>query len=221
MRAGIMSALIRYQAAVLLRAHRWVGPLVLYATLLTFIGDNQPLREGLNWSAAILVPAVAWLTRSALTVEPAPARACVAAAGGPRRAHLAALVTAFGGGVILAVAGAGYELARCERPAGLGALVGALAAGLVTAAVCLLVGSAVGTLCNPPLVRHPAIALLATIGSVVIALVADVSPANAALRGAGSVSTAPAWLTGLPLLVALALVAASWLVSTLVAARRG
>ncbi len=109
-----MIALIRYQAALMIRAHRWVGPLLLYATLLTFMGDGQPLRFGLSWSAAMLLPSAAWLTRSALTVEPAAARACVAVAGGPHRVHLAALLTAFAGGVILAVAGAGYELAAAR-----------------------------------------------------------------------------------------------------------
>jgi hypothetical protein len=134
---------------------------------------------------------------------------------------VAALTTAFAGGVILALAGAGYELARCPQPGGLGTHAGVLAGGLATAAVCLLVGSAVGTLCNPPLVRHPAVALLATIGTAVFALVADVSPANAALRGSGGLPSGPAWLTGLPLLVALALAGGSWLVSTVLAARRG
>jgi len=216
-----MTALIRYQAALMIRAHRWVGPLLLYATLLTFMGDSQPLKFGLGWSAAMLVPSAAWLTRSALTVEPAAARACAAVAGGPHRVHLAALTTAFAGGVILALAGAGYELARCPQPGGLGTHVSVLAGGLATAAVCLLVGSAVGTLCNPPLVRHPAVALLATIGTAVFALVADVSPANAALRGTGGLPSGPAWLAGLPLLVALALAGGSWLVSTVLAGRRG
>ena len=96
----------------------------------------------------------------------------------------------------------------------------AVAAGLVGAVICLLVGSAVGALCNPPLVRHAGIGLLGTIGAVIAALVVTVSPANAALRGSG-VAQAPGWLTGLPLLVALALVAATWLTSTLLAARRG
>jgi len=87
--------------------------------------------------------------------------------------------------------------------------------------VCLLVGSAVGAFCNPPVIRHPAVALLGTIGAVIFALVADVSPANAALRGSGGLRHAPAWLTGLPLLVAVGLAIVAWLVSTLLAARRG
>jgi hypothetical protein len=216
-------ALIRYQIAVLLRGHRWVGPLLLYATLLTFVADGsaQPLREGLNWSAAMLVPAVAWLTRSALTAEPPAARACVAVAGGPHRAHLAALAAALAFGVLLGTAGAGYEVAISAWPARPSGVALAVAAGLVGAVICLLVGSAVGALCNPPLVRSRGIGLLGTIGAVIAALVATVSPANAALRGSGGVAQAPGWLTGLPLLVALALVAATWLTSTLLAARRG
>jgi hypothetical protein len=103
----------------------------------------------------------------------------------------------------------------------LGTHITVLVGGLATAAVCLLVGSAVGTLCNPPLGRHPAVALLATIGTAVIALVADVSPADAALRGSGGIPAGAAWLAGLPLLVALGLAGASWRLSTLLAARRG
>jgi len=230
-------ALIRYQAAVLLRGHRWIGPLVAYAVLLTFIGANasQPLSAALGWSAGMLVPAVAWLTRSALTAEPPAARACVAAAGGPQRAHLAALLAALAGGVILALAGAAYEsltsmLPRYHQAAAPGALppvdpravAAALAAGLASAVVCLLVGSAVGTLCAPPLVRHPGYGMLSTVGAVIIALVADVSPANAAIRGSGSAALGGRpWLTGLPLAIAVILTAGSWLASTRLAARRG
>lgn len=216
-----MTALVRYQAAVLIRAHRWVGPVLLYAVLLAFIGDRQPLADGLDWSAAALLPAAAWLTRSLLTAQPDAARACAAVAGGPHRAHLATLITSLGAGAVLALAGAGYQLARCELPASLVRAAAVTAAGLATALTCLLVGSAVGTLCNPPLVRHPAVALLSTIGLVVLALVTDVSPASAALRGSGGLPAAPAWVTGLPLLVAVVLTAVSWLVSTILAARRG
>jgi hypothetical protein len=216
-----MWALIRYQAALMIRAHRWVGPLLLYATLLTFVGNSQPLSQGLDWSAAMLVPASAWLTRSMLTAEPPAARACAAVAGGPHRAHLAALATGLAGGVILMAAGAGYELARCQRPADGRTLATVIAVGLVTAAVCLLVGSAVGTLCNPPVIRHPAVALLGTTGAVVVALAASISPANAAIRGSDPAALASGWLTGLPLLVALALAGLSWLISTLPAVGDG
>jgi hypothetical protein len=134
-----MIALTRYQLAVLLRGHRWVGPLLRYATLLTFVADGstQPLREGLNWSAAMLVPAVAWLTRSARTAEPPAARACVAVAGGPHRAHLAALAAALAGGVLLGAGGAGYEVAISKWPAHPSGVALAVAAGLVGAIIFL------------------------------------------------------------------------------------
>ena len=227
-----MIALIRYQAAMLLRGHRWIGPLLTYAVLLTFIGAgaSQPLAAAVGWSAGMLVPAVAWLTRSALTAEPPAARACVAAAGGPHRAHVAALLAALAGGALLALVGEAYELATSMLPhhhtaAGSavdpGAVASVLAAGLASAAVCLLVGSAIGVLCGPPLVRHHGYGTLATIGAVVLALVTSISPANAALRGSGGTLAGPPWLTGLPLLAALALTAVSWLASALLAARRG
>ena len=212
---------MRYQTALLLRAHRWAGPVVLYALLLGFVGDEQPLRQGLGWSAAMLIPVVAWLTRSALTLEPDAARSVVAVAGGPHRAHLATLIAPLTGGAVLALAGAAYEIARDQRPDHPAALIRVIVTGLGIALVCLLVGSAAGTLCNPPLVRHPALGIFATMAVVVLALVSDVSPASAALRGSGGTQQSASWLTGLPLLVALALTGVSWLVSTLVAARRG
>ncbi|HSR86313.1 MAG TPA: hypothetical protein VLM11_19215 [Streptosporangiaceae bacterium] len=68
----------------------------------------QALASGFDWSAALLVPVVALLTRSMLTAEPAAARACVAAARGPRRAQLATLITAVAGGAGLGLAGVVY-----------------------------------------------------------------------------------------------------------------
>jgi len=79
-----------------------------------------------------------------LTAEPDAARACVAAARGPVRAQLATLLVALGGGAVLAAAGAIYQLATCPPGSS-----GTVAAGLLVAVICLLVGSAAGALCNP------------------------------------------------------------------------
>jgi hypothetical protein len=94
-------------------------------------------------------------------------------------------------------------------------------AGLLTAVVCLFVGAAVGALCNPPLLRHPGAAALATLAVVIVALAAGVSPANAALRqaGGGTASAAP-WPGAVPLLGAAALLAVTWTGSILAATRR-
>jgi len=215
-----MIALLRYQAANLFSSHRWIFPLIIYALLIAVGGagtGKQALPDGLDWSAAILLPVVALLTRSMVTAEPAAARACVSAASGPWRAQMAALITAFAGGVVLGLAGAGYELITSGHQAG---LFGPLVAGLGKALVCVLVGSAVGALFNPPVIRHAAAALLGTIAAVVVALVSSVSPASAALRGNGATMQAPAWPAGVPLVAAFALAALSWTISCWLAGRR-
>ena len=233
-----MTALLRYQAAILLRSHRWIFPLIAYG-LLVAVGNegSSPLASGLNWSAAMLVPVVALLTRSMVTAEPDAARAVAAAAAGPARLQLAALVAALGGGAILAVIGAAYEVLASQSVAldpaqgTLGkvtAVMGhpsVLVAGLVTAVVCLLVGSAAGALCNPPLLRHPGVTLLSTLAVVVVALVANISPAAAALRytgpGTGVAAQAqPHWPGIAPMVAAACVLAITWTASALVAARR-
>jgi hypothetical protein len=214
-------ALLRYQGGLLVRSHRWVLPLIVYAALVSVGGagpGNQSLSDGLDWSAAILVPVVALLTRSMLTAEPGAARACVAAATGPVRAQLATLMIAFAGGAVLGLLGAGYELVTSGHKTG---LLSPLAAGLGTALVCVLVGSAVGALFNPPLIRHPAAALLCTIGAVVVAWVSSISPANAALHGSGAAIQSAAWPGGVPLASAGALAALAWTASCWLAGRRG
>jgi hypothetical protein len=220
-------ALLRYQTAILLRSHRWIFPLIAYGVLIAVgAAGSMPLADGLNWSAAMLVPVVAFLTRSMLTAEPGAARACVAAAAGSARAQLATLLVAFGGGVVLGIGGACFEvltaesLARdvnklsavAERPS-------VLLAGLGTAVVCLFVGSAVGALCNPPLLRHPGLAMLSTLAAIVLALASDVSPASAALRNTGAVKTAH-WPGGVPLLAAAMLLVITWSASVFAAASR-
>jgi hypothetical protein len=216
-----VTALINYQFGVLFRSHRWILPLIGYALLLAVGGagaGTQSLATGLDWSAAILVPAVAVLTRSMLTAEPGAARACVAAASGAAKAQLATLITAFAAGAVLGLIGGGYELLTSSHKAG---LLAPLVTGLGTLLICALVGSAVGTLFNPPLIRHPAAALLCTIAAVVLAWVARISPANAALRGNGALSHSAAWPTGLPLAAALVLVTVAWTASCWLAGRRG
>jgi hypothetical protein len=231
-----VTGLARYQAAILLRSHRWLFPLIPYGLLIA-VGDQgaTPLAGGLDWSAAMLVPAVALLTRSILTAEPDAARAVVAAAAGPGKAQLAALSAALGGGAVLGLAGACFEV-LASQPAAAGGHGGTLAkvsataahpqvlvAGLAVALVCLLVGSAAGALCNPPLLRHPGVTLLSTLTAVVVALVAGISPAAAALRspgrGAGA-GAAPHWPGLWPAVAAACLLGLAWAASTRAATRR-
>jgi hypothetical protein len=86
--------------------------------------------------------------------------------------------------------------------------------------VCLFVGAAAGTLCNPPLLRHPGAAALATLAVVIVALAANVSPANAALRSDIASNTAARWPSAVSLIAAAVLLAVAWTASALAAARR-
>lgn len=233
-----MIALLRYHTAILVRSHRWIFPLIAYGLLTLAVGaeGSSPLAQVLDWNAAMLVPIVAFLTRSMLTAEPDAARACVAAAAGPVRVQLAALLTAAGAGAVLAIPGMCFgvllgepaarqpatgEISKITAAAGHPAI---LVAGLVTAVVCLFVGSAVGALCNPPLLRHPGAAMLATLAVAIFALASDVSPASAALRRRTTAQAASPlaahWPGSTPVLAAACLLAVAWFASAYAAARR-
>lgn len=230
-----MTALIRYQVSLLLRSHRWIPGAVVYVIGVVGLGGvgggatghGAALAQGLSWSALMLVPTVAWLTRSALTAEPAAARSCVAAAGGPRRAQLAALGAALSLGVIFGIIGICWEFAtaglvrdRLTNTIMFGPTFSDLGHGVGATLICLLVGSAIGALCNPPIIRRPAASMLASTAAVVLGLVWSVSPANAAVR-TGNGTAAGSWPAGLPVIAAMSLLVVAWGVSALVAARRG
>lgn len=211
-----MPALIRYYLALLVRSGRWLPATIFYAAIVA-IGTQGSAKvgEALGYAGAILVPSVAWLTRAALTAEPEAARHCVAGALGPRRPHLAALAAAAIAGFALAAFGAAAMLAAVGtvRP------LTALAAGLLTMATCVLAGSAVGALCNPPILVRAAWAIpIAGIVAITV-LVAAGSPVNAAIRGI-TPSDRGARLPVLPTVLVVVATAACWAVSTYVAARK-
>jgi hypothetical protein len=232
-----MIALLRYQTAILLRSHRWLFPLIGYGLLIAVgAAGSTSLAETLDWSGAMLVPVVAFLTRGMLTAEPDAARACIFAAADPVRAQLATLIVPLGGGAVLGIAATVFGVLTAEAatkaPAsGLTAKVtaaaehpGIVAAGLLIALVCLLVGSAAGALCNPPLLRHPAAAMLSTLAAIVLALAAGLSPASAAVSHAAVQAANPLaanWPGGGPLIGAACVLAATWTMSVIAATRRG
>jgi len=231
-----VTALLRYQAAILLRSHRWIFPLIGYALLITVgAAGSTSLAETLDWSGAMLVPVVAFLTRAMLTAEPDAARACVAAAVGPVRAQFATLIVPLGGGALLGVVAVVFDVLTAEAAArapesGLAGKVtaaaghpGIVAGGLLIAVICVLVGSAVGALCNPPLLRHRAAAMLSTLAAIVLALAAGVSPANAAISHTTAQAASPLaanWPGAGSLIGAACLLAVTWGLSVLAATRR-
>jgi hypothetical protein len=225
-------ALASYQLSLLLRSYRWIPPAVLFGLGVIGLGGGAlpsggGLSEGLAWSALMLVPVEAWLTRSMLTAEPPAARGCVAAAGGPRRAQLAALIAPaiFGAalgllGVIWEIATLGVPRSKLSNGIEVGALAGSVGGGIAAALVCLLIGSAVAALLNPPVIRRPAAAMLATTGAVVLSLAWNGSPANAAVRGFGYGPEEHTWPVGVTLVSAVTVALVAWAISVQVAARR-
>jgi len=225
-------ALVWYQFALLVRSHRVLPPAVLFVIGVAGLGGavlphGEGLSQGLAWSALLLVPVEAWLTRAALIAEPPAARACVAAVAGPRRAQLAALVAAAAVGASFGLLGVAWEVislgVRRSAPTNsimAGATLADVGGGLAAVLVCLLVGSAIGALLNPPLIRRPAAAMLATTCAVVLALAWSGSPANAAVRSVGYGAQEKTWPAGAALLAAIALLAVAWVISAQVAARR-
>ncbi|HZF92915.1 ABC transporter [Streptomyces sp.] len=183
-----MTALVRYQAALLLRSQRWLPPFILYAVFLAVsVQGGQPVLDSLGYAAAALLPVAAWLARICAEGEPAAARACTAAAAGPARAHLACLLVAFaaatalGGLATLAVtlisdpASADGQTRVPRLPAG--------AAGLLAALACALLGTAVGALTSRPVLRSTGRAVPALLLAALLSLVLTGSPANAAVSG--------------------------------------
>jgi hypothetical protein len=216
-----MRALLRYYSVLLLRSQRWLPPVLLYAGLVAITLDGQSeLGSQFGWNAAMLVPALAWLTRSLLATEPPAARACLAAAAGARRPQYAALAVPLAAGLLLVLLAAVGSVLVCRAPAGVP--FGPVAAtGLTTGVVCAVTGSALGAVCSPPVVRTTAGgAGVLLIGSVLL-LVLSASPANSAVRDAFSSGSDDVRFPVVPLPAALLLAAACWWASARAADRVG
>ncbi|MFJ2210938.1 ABC transporter [Streptomyces sp. NPDC101062] len=183
-----MTALLSYQIALLLRSQRWLPPLLLYGIFLGVgVQSGQPILDSLGYAAAALLPVTAWLVRICVTQEPAASRAVVGAVNGTRRAHLATLLAAVAVAGAIGVAGTLLvilisEPKNADFTVGVD-VVSAGTAGLLAALVCLLVGAAVGALCNRPLLRARGWSIAATTVVSLVALVITGSPARYAVSG--------------------------------------
>ncbi|WP_030621899.1 hypothetical protein [Streptomyces sclerotialus] len=222
-----MIPLLRYHFALLIGAHRWLPPTVLYAAYVAIgIRAGDPVLDGFAYTAAPLLPVAAWLVRAAVTGEPPAARVCTAAAAGPGRAHLAAVAAAALATTVLGALGTAFTALvsdphsadhRVRVPMGEATLAAAL-----TALCCVLLGTAVGALANRPVVRSPGWAIPSGALAALLLLVVAVSPANAAVSGLVTGSphgtvTVP-WL---PLCAAVLIAAAAVAVACALSSRRG
>ncbi|WP_063762193.1 ABC transporter ATP-binding protein [Streptomyces sp. NRRL F-5123] len=220
-------ALVRYQAALLARSHRWLAPLLGYGAVMAVgVGGGEPVLGSMGYAAALLLPVTAWLVRVCVRNEPAAARACTASAVGPGRAHAGALAVGVGAAALLGAAGTALVAAVSGAHSddlGTAVAVGPAAlAGLLAAVVAVLLGGAVGALTNPPLVRGTGWSLLVTaLGAGAVLLVSG-SPAQAAVTGLVTGSrTGAVHYPLLPLALAAAAAAAAGLLSCAAVSRLG
>ncbi|GAA3116529.1 ABC transporter [Streptomyces echinatus] len=221
-----MTALLRYQADLLLRSQRWLPPVILYAVFLGVgVQSGQPVLNSLGYTAAALLPVAAWLVRVCVTGEPPAARACVAAARGPARAHLACLLTALLAAVLLGVA-ATVVVTLISTPVSDGhrvhiAPLRAAAAGLPVVLACASLGAAVGALTSHPVLRSTGRAVPALLLGTLLAVVSAGSPAQAAISGLVTGSrTGRAHIALLPPTVAALCTAAAFAAAAWLAGRR-
>ncbi|WP_340375148.1 ABC transporter [Streptomyces sp. SS7] len=204
-----MTALLRYRTALLLRSQRWLPPFLLYVVVLGVgVQGGQPLLDSLGWTAAVLLPTAAWLVRICVLGEPPAARTVVAAAAGPARAHLAAVLTALGTAVLLGTV-ATAAVVYISDPVGADhqhrvPVPAAAAAGFLAVLTCALLGTAVGALTAPPVLRSTGRAVPTLLLAALMALVMSGSPAHAAVTGL--VTGSRSATVSLPLLPSLAAV---------------
>ncbi|MCF3965139.1 ABC transporter, partial [Streptomyces fuscigenes] len=181
-----MTALLRYQIALLLRSQRWLPPLLLYAAVLgAGVGAGRPVLDSLGLAAAALVPVTAWFVRVCVTQEPPAARAVTVAARGAVRGHTASLLAALLAVWALALP-ATLAVAAASAPKNADLTVpvsrlAALPAGLAAAAACTFVGLAVGALCSRPVLSRRGWSIALTLLLAVLALVVAPSPAKYAV----------------------------------------
>ncbi|MFI9329647.1 ABC transporter [Kitasatospora sp. NPDC052868] len=184
-----LGALTRYHLELLLRSPGWLPPFLAYALLLVVgVSGGNPLLDDLGYGSAVLLPVTAWYVRCAVTAEPAASRACLVAAAGAFRVQLAALLAAVTAGLVLAAGGTSALWAVGGRVADPGVAAQppegpAVLEGLLASVVCVLLGAAVGAVCNRPVLLRPQYGIPTALGLSVLVLAAGASPANAAVRG--------------------------------------
>ncbi|MFD7494029.1 ABC transporter [Streptomyces sp. NPDC059832] len=222
-----MTALLRYQTALLVRSQRWLAPVLLYVA---FVGIGvqwgQPVLDSLGYAAAGLLPVTAWLVQLCVNQEPPAARTVTAAVVGSPKAHLASLLAALGCGGLLGVA-ATLTVLLISKPASTDnavrvALLPAGIAGLLAVACCVLLGAVVGALCTRPLLRRRGWSVAGTVSAALLALVTSGSPANSAVTDLVTGSrTGTVHLPVLPFVAAAALAAAAAALACKLASLRG
>ncbi len=222
-----LTPLAGYQLALLARSQRWLAPVLLYAAFVAVgVQGGQPVLDSLGYGAAALLPVAAWLTRLCVTGEPPAARHCAAAATSPARAHLAALLTAFGCAAALGTLATAFVMlvsrwADTDGQVRINPL-SAAGAGLLAVLTCALLGTAVGALGSRPVLHGTGWSIALTAIGSLLALVTAGSPARLAVNAlVGGSHSGAVVLSPVPFAVAVLLTGAVGAAVCALSSRRG
>ncbi|MFI6480184.1 hypothetical protein ACIBH1_19770 [Nonomuraea sp. NPDC050663] len=169
-----MIALTRFRLTAYVRSHRIYQALLPILIMLAILHSNvAPAGKEaavLADSAALMIPFLAWATRSLLDTEPDGQRVISATSvGGPAREVAAGLLAALGANVLFAaVALAAALVIGIATP-----ITGpVLAAGVALHLIAALTGTALGALTSRPILPSPAVSIMVLIlGYIVMLLV--------------------------------------------------
>lgn len=148
----MLSGLVRYFGADLLRSQRFLLPVFLYVLVLAplFNGDPGPPPQLWTVSAVVLYPVSCWLAVTvANTEDPVQRQVTIAAAGGPWRVAAGVLLTCLLADAVLVAIAVGWPVLATSY----GFPVPAVAAGVCAHVAVAATGTGVGLLCARPVTR--------------------------------------------------------------------
>ncbi|MFI6919359.1 hypothetical protein ACIBIZ_05340 [Nonomuraea spiralis] len=174
-----MIALAVFRLAAYVRSHRVHQALLLTLAMLAIVyGSRAPrgteaavLADG----AVLIIPILAWATRSLLDTEPDQQREMSAITVGGRGKEVAAgLLASLAACGVLAALGLGWAvlLVLSERPGG-----DVLGAALVLHGLAVLAGIALGALTSRAVLRSPAVSIMSLLLGFLVMLLLSASPA--------------------------------------------
>lgn len=173
-----MIALTVFRVAAYVRSHRIFQALLLMLALIAILyGSRAPKgaeTEVLTDAAVLVIPILAWSSRSLLDTEPDQQRAMSAISVGGRLRELSAgLLAAFGTSLVLIALALGWGLVL-----GVSAVPGPeeFAAVLTLYGLATLTGVTLGALTSRAILRSPAISIMSLLLGFLVMLMLSASP---------------------------------------------
>ncbi|MFI9008318.1 hypothetical protein ACIGNX_13925 [Actinosynnema sp. NPDC053489] len=215
-----MTALVRYLLVDVLRAQRWLPPVLLHVAVLgmLYASDAGPPLPAYAGTCVLVCPVSAWLTVVVATAEDPVRRAVtVVAAGGWARAQAAVTALSVLAALSVALLAALVPVVTQPRPYPPAVVV----QGFAGLAVCALVGVGIGVLCARPVITGVGWSVLAATGLVVLVfLFGRTPPVGNVLWALSHDEGVPSALAVSGVAAVLLVAAATWL-GTALGPRRG